>query len=979
MEESALKNVGKLTRTSKHEVSGRVLSASTGDRATGNDGRQVGRGVGATSPISTSASKWNKYIFSFSKNPEGNCVMTRSNPIARKARRSLVIVNGRFHLLDDYGTKNSPYSCPHCKHPFKIWTDRNRHIMAKPECRERHMVFTETGQRARRELAYKIPGPSTQPHPTASGSGNSAIGEDGRPLRYNDPRRWSDNGRTCHNTFVEHFPGGTAGSPISNDSACPRNLEAYLESCGRLADPETFEAAELLMTTGMSGVARTRHLQSSFYKGKTPWANSRQMVADIDRLPHGPDWSAQIVSAGEGRYARDNILYKRPVVDAIRELFGNPAFKEFMRYAPERHWTSAARRSRVRDEMWTGDWCWGRQMALKDRNGTIIPLIAMTDKTNMTKLSGNQAAHPVYLTIGNISKSIRRQATKHATVVIGYLPVDSFGDVPSKALRQRLRGQLLHWAMHEIMAPLEEAGRTGVEMWGADGRLRRAYPLLASFVGDYPEQCDMACTDQGGCPKCLKRSAHGRGDERRGPPRTTRGTLAAIDGFLETGKGKPLSILGLKKWWPWWANLPDIDFATCITPDLLHQIHKGVFMGHALRWIQRKLGKPKVDERFASMTRAQDLRHFKRGISVVKQWTGREAKEMEKVFVPLIAEDRGLPDDLVAFLRSLLDFSYIARSTRMTDGELDELRQAHAEMHRLKHALVTPRIYQSLKRLDGIPKWHMISHYVDSIRDLGTPDGYNTEAPEYLHIVYVKRGWAASNKRDAIPQIIDFCQRLEALRIHRAHLNEYYGIERKGEPATTAVLIADEDGGTYEPERKNRDEEAWEDELEEIGNDGEDGEELEGRRRATQTSDTNEVYHPAPEFAIAMRPTCRATLAELTEVYGATSLERALKTFLRPYARGPWFFLPSETFGVWRKLTLYHHRLPFAPSEPRQRDVIRVRPPEYDNRGRTLRRCEPAFDTALFVYDSRQIGITRAYFLPLSSCHRLYASIFTRC
>ncbi|KAG8725333.1 hypothetical protein FRC12_024195 [Ceratobasidium sp. 428] len=402
-------------------------------------------------------------------------------------------------------------------------------------------------------------------------------------------------------------------------------------------------------------------------------------------------------------------------------------------------------------------------------------------------------------------------------------------------------------------------------------------------------------------------------------------------------------------------------------------------MGHALRWIQRKLGKPKVDERFASMTRAQDLRHFKRGISVVKQWTGREAKEMEKVFVPLIAEDRGLPDDLVAFLCSLLDFSYIARSTRMTDGELDELRQAHAEMHRLKHALVTPRIYQSLKRLDGIPKWHMISHYVDSIRDLGTPDGYNTEAPEYLHIMYVKRGWAASNKRDAIPQIIDFCQRLEALRIHRAHLNEYYGIERKGEPATTAVLIADEDGGTYEPERKNRDEEAWEDELEEIGNDGEDGEELEGRRRATRTSDTNEVYHPAPEFAIAMRPTCRATLAKLTEVYGATSLERALKTFLRPYARGPWFFLPSETFGVRRKLTLYHHRLPFAPSEPRQRDVIRVRPPEYDNRGRTLRRCKPAFDTALFVYDSRQIGITRAYFLPLSSCHRLYASIFTRC
>ncbi|KAF8600699.1 hypothetical protein BDV93DRAFT_414020, partial [Ceratobasidium sp. AG-I] len=70
-----------------------------------------------------------------------------------------------------------------------------------------------------------------------------------------------------------------------------------------------------------------------------------------------------------------------------------------------------------------------------------------------------------------------------------------------------------------------------------------------------------------------------------------------------------------------------------------------------------------------------------------------------------------------------------------------------------------------------IPKWHMISHYADSICELGTPDGYNTESPEYLHIVYVKRGFAASNKRDAIPQIIQYCQRLEALRIHRAYLD----------------------------------------------------------------------------------------------------------------------------------------------------------------------------------------------------------------
>ncbi|KAG8763877.1 hypothetical protein FRC12_008370 [Ceratobasidium sp. 428] len=549
----------------------------------------------------------------------------------------------------------------------------------------------------------------------------------------------------------------------------------------------------------------------------------------------------------------------------------------------------------------------------------------------MTKLSGNQSAHPVYLTIGNISKAVRRQATKHATIVIGYLPVDSFANVPQKPLRQQLKAQLLHYSMQQVMEPLEEAGRTGVEMWCADGYFRRVYPLLVSFVADYPEQCEMACANQGGCPKCLKRG-RGRGDDRRAALRTTRSTLMAIDHYLETGNGKALELLGLKKWWPWWAKLPCVEFAASLTPDLLHQVHKGVFKDHAVRWIQRVLGEPALDERFKSMTRAKDLRHFKNGISMVQQWTGREAKEMEKVFVPLLAEHPDLPSDLVAFIRALLDFSYIARAARMTDMELDELDGAWREMHRLKRVLVSSGVYQSLRQLDRIHKWHQLSHYVESIRDFGTPDGYNTEAPEYLHIVYVKRGFVASNKRDAIPQIIDYCQRLEALRIHHAHLDEYYGIENR-KPTKTAIFVAD-NSGSYEPEEheeEDGDDEEWEDVDDSMGDEGE------GPRRATGVLGTaNEVEYPWPELAIAMLPTRRVTLSELVTKYGATSLERALKSFLRPYAKNDWFILSSDKFGCWHKLTLYQHPLPFAPDEPPQRDVIRVRPPEYDPCGRLL-------------------------------------------
>jgi hypothetical protein len=61
--------------------------------------------------------------------------------------------------------------------------------------------------------------------------------------------------------YVERFPGGAAGTPISTKYRSEEDLQAYLESCGPLGDRELFETAEILMTTGLTGAARTTHLQ----------------------------------------------------------------------------------------------------------------------------------------------------------------------------------------------------------------------------------------------------------------------------------------------------------------------------------------------------------------------------------------------------------------------------------------------------------------------------------------------------------------------------------------------------------------------------------------------------------------------------------------------------------------------------------------------------------------------------------------------
>lgn len=305
-------------------------------------------------------------------------------------------------------------------------------------------------------------------------------------------------------------------------------------------------------------------------------------------------------------------------------------------------------------------------------------------------------------------------------------------------------------------------------MRSGDGILRRVHPILAVYIGDYPEQLLVAGVKNGECPKCM--ISHDELGAINVPVqrRDIANVLMAFK-LADSDPGQFLmacDALKLKPVYrPFWQQLPLINIFQSLTPDILHQLYQGM-VKHVLSWLRAAYGDGEIDARFQRLAPNHHIRIFKTGISGLSRMTGKEHDQICRVLLGVIVDMR-LPSNLnssrlIRAVRALLDFVYLARLPVHSNNSLSSLAKSLQDFHDNKSIFIDLGIREQF----NIPKLHSCRHYSSSIKLFGTTDNYDSQYTERLHIELAKLAYRSTNQKDEFLQMMSWLERQEQVFRH---------------------------------------------------------------------------------------------------------------------------------------------------------------------------------------------------------------------
>ncbi|KAG1846144.1 hypothetical protein C8R48DRAFT_779638 [Suillus tomentosus] len=198
---------------------------------------------------------------------------------------------------------------------------------------------------------------------------------------------------------------------------------------------------------------------------------------------------------------------------------------------------------------------------------------------------------------------------------------------------------------------------------------------------------------------------------------------------------------------------------------MLHHIHKE-FYDHDAQWLIVSVGDSEIDFRFSVLQPITGFRHFREGISKLKQVTGRCHRDIQRSIIAVSAD--AAPPCVLAAVRTLMQFRYLVQSPHINENNLEHISGALDEFHAKKDMIIAAgaRRGQINNVIDNwhIPKLELMQSIVPSIRNSSVTSQWTADVTKYAHITEIKDPARSSNNINYDLQICRHLDRTDKCR-----------------------------------------------------------------------------------------------------------------------------------------------------------------------------------------------------------------------
>ncbi|KAI6004631.1 hypothetical protein EDD15DRAFT_2155283 [Pisolithus albus] len=534
----------------------------------------------------------------------------------------------------------------------------------------------------------------------------------------------STRGPPIHQRVTEFYPGASANygrgyTFMDTFDADPFSSECQHNLFYPFSSKTEWQFASWLSNSGLSMAAIDEILSLDIIKSRPlSFRTARALCRLIEMLPSGPRWKFRSVET-ESPTKRGLQVFYRDAIECPQHLVHSPSNNGQIEFVPKKIYSAADRMQRVYTEWLTGDRAWELQDALPDGT-TLLGVVLSSDKTHITQV-GNRQAHPLLISLANISADIHAKGSTKSYLLLALLPVPKFIHL-NKHLCGVLADRLLHQVISIVVRPLKQATESGRMMSDPLGNLKYSSKTRRQLI-------------------MAERKMH----------------AANLSSYFQACRKQQLNGVSF----PFWLNWALAEPSSFITPEPLHQFFK-MFWDHDRKWCSRMLGADELDFRFSLLQMCSGYRHFPDGIMTLKQTSMRLHREVQRYIVGVVAGS--IPQEALSAIRALTDFRYRSQAPRLTDADITKLTANLQEFHDSKTALMEASARGLLDHWQ-IPKLEMMFAIAPSISSMGALVQWSAVVTEHAHIDVIKNPARSGNNQNFDAQICRYLDRQEKCQL----------------------------------------------------------------------------------------------------------------------------------------------------------------------------------------------------------------------